>query len=319
VFPPSRLRAEGGQASAEWVGLILVVALLIAGLLALIAPLPLGAPLARALAAKLICAVDLSDSCQAESELVAAYGADLAAEVRDHAPTIVYERGMQAIPVDYRSCRSASCADAASGETVWRSASGESATTFVHVIDCRGDGPPPLAGSSLAPNCSGGRAGNLYLQYWLYYPESATLRGVPGAGGRGYHRDDWEGYHVRIGPHGDASARASSHRGYNYQQSVGNWGSDAAIGPLRSAAEAVGARNHNGWGPETGLVFVSGGSHAGNAKANPLRYSHLTPAGQLALVPLEPAAAGGQQTPRFAISAPWLKLAWRDPEAEETS
>jgi hypothetical protein len=310
--------AERGQASPEWIGLVAVVALCLAILLGLLAPLPAGALLARTLSSKLICAVDLADSCRTVPQLAAAYGDDLAQELRQHAPAIFSEKGMRVLPVDYRSCRSAACADGPGAGTISRSRQGEPATAFVHVVDCRPGTPAPFAGINSPEDCRGARAGNLYLQYWLYYPESATLRGVPVAGGRGYHRDDWEGYQVRIGPHGDASARASSHRGYNYQQGIGNWGSDAAIGPLRSAAEAVGARNHNGWGPETGLVFVSGGSHAGNAKANPLRYSHLTPAGHLALVPLEPAAAGGQQTPRFAISAPWLKLAWRDPEAEGT-
>jgi hypothetical protein len=317
VFQANRCRAERGQASPEWVGLILVVALLIAGLLALLAPVPIGVPLARALAAKLICAVNLSDSCQGEPGLVATYGADLAAEVSDHAPGIVYERGMRALPVDFRSCRSDSCADASPGGTVWRSASGQPATAFVHVVDCRLGASPPFPGGGLAPDCSGPRAGNLYLQYWLYYPESATMRGVPVAGARGHHRDDWEGYQVRIGPRGDVIVRASSHHGYNYQQGIANWGSDAAIAPLRGAAQAVGARSPNGWGPETGLVFVSGGSHAGNAKANALRYSRLTPADRLDLVPLEPVAAGADP-PRFAISPPWLKLVWNDPEAEGT-
>jgi hypothetical protein len=35
--------------------------------------------------------------------------------------------------------------------------------------------------------------------YWLYYPNSATLRHVPVAGIRGFHRDDGESFQVRVG------------------------------------------------------------------------------------------------------------------------
>jgi hypothetical protein len=310
--------AERGQASPEWIGLILLVAVLLAAALAGLGPMPLGISLARAVGARLICAVELAESCRRDPELVAAYGTDLAATVRRHAPGIAYERGMRALPVDYRRCRSTSCADAPPEGAVWRSTSGEPAVAFVHVIDCRPGQPPPFAGRHDRPDCPAPRAGNLYVQYWLYYPNSATLRGVPVAGARGYHRDDWEGYQVRIGPDGEADARASSHHGYNYEQSRGNWGSDAGIAPLRAATEAVGLRNHNGWGKETGSVFISGGSHAGNVKAFPPDYSRFTPARRLALIPLEPVAAGEQRAPAFAIPPPWLKQAWRDPEAEGT-
>jgi hypothetical protein len=287
--------------------------------LAGLGPLPVAASLARTVGARLICAIDLSESCRRDPELVAAYGADLAALLRRHAPGIAYERGMRAMPVDYRHCRSATCAEGADREVIWRSGDGQPATAFVHVIDCRSGEPPPFAGRNARVNCSGSRAGSLYLQYWLYYPDSATLRGVPVLGAKGYHRDDWEGYQVRIGPAGDADARASSHHGYNYEQGSHNWGSDAGIGPLRAATEAVGLRNRNGWGPETGWLFISGGSHAGNVKAFPVRDSRFTPARRLALSPLEPVAAGEQAAPSFAITPPWLKRAWLDPEAEGTS
>jgi hypothetical protein len=128
---------------------------------------------------------------------------------------------------------------------------------------------------------------------------------------------DWESYQVRIGPAGDADARASSHHGYNYEQGSDNWGSDAGVGIVRGATETVGLRNRNGWGPETGAVLISGGSHAGNVKAFP-NTRRLTPPGRLALIPLEPVAAGEQRAPHFAISPPWLKQVWHDPEAEGT-
>jgi hypothetical protein len=302
---------QRGQASPEWLALLLIVALLFTGVLAAVGPLALGLSFAHTLGAKLICAVRLSDACLGDADLVQAYGAELAAAVREHAPEVLYERGMRALPVDYRSCRSPSCSDGASEGLVWRSASGEPATAFVRVIDCRTG-----QAAATAADCSGPRAGGLYLQYWFFYPDSATMRGVPVAGEMGSHADDWESYGVRIGPGGEAEVRASSHHGFNYEQGAQNWGSDAGIGVLNAGAEAVGARPDGGWGPETGALFVSGGSHAGNARALILDYARLTPARRLQLIPLEPLAH--DRGARFAIVPPWAKQVWRDPEAEGT-
>jgi hypothetical protein len=154
-------------------------------------------------------------------------------------------------------------------------------------------------------------------QYWTYYADSATLKGVPVVGHAGFHHDDWEGVQIRIGADGEVAERASAHAGYNYEQGPENWGSDTGIGVLRDASEALGARPGGGWGPETGWLFVSGGSHAGNAKADPRGVERLTPGRRLLLVPLEP-IAGGTEPARFAISPPWRKRVWRDPEAVGT-
>jgi hypothetical protein len=303
---------ERGQASPEWIGLIFLLVALFSAALALLGPLPRALSIARGVGEKIVCAVHLDGNCGGESELESAYGSQLAREVRSHAPSLIYEHGMRALPVDYRSCRAAACADSSRSGVVVRSAAGERATAFVHVIDCR-----RTAGFAAVStqDCSAKRAGNLYLQYWLYYPESATLRGLPVAGPKGYHADDWESVQVRIGAGGGADERASSHHGYNYNQGPQNWGSDAGIGPLSTATKLVGMRSSNGWGPETGLLFVSGGSHAGNAKASVHGYTRVTPARRLDLIPLEALAAGN---PDFAISPPWLKQVWRDPEASGT-
>jgi hypothetical protein len=308
--------AERGQASPEWIGLVAVVALCLAILLGLLAPLPAGALLARTLGSKLICAVDLADSCRTVPQLAAAYGDDLAQELRKHTPAIFSEQGMRVLPVDYRSCRSAACADGPGAGTISRSRQGEPATAFLHIVDCRPGTTAPFAGRNSPEDCRGDRAGNLYLQYWLYYPESATLRGVPVAGSKGYHRDDWESYQVRIGPGGRVDARASSHHGYNYGGGAGSWGSDAGIDPLGAATDAVGLHQRGGWGPETGLIVISGGSHAGSVDSLPC--CRLTPPGQLSLVPLEPLAAGEAPEPHFAIPPPWRKHVWVDPEAGDT-
>jgi len=177
------------------------------------------------------------------------------------------------------------------------------------------DAAPPLA----APDCSGPRAGHLYIQYWLYYADSATLRGVPVAEDEGYHHDDWESVDIRIGAGGNADERASSHHGYNYAQSVANAGSDLGSDALREAAEAVGVRPRGGWGPETHALYVSGGSHAGNASGNLRDVDRIVSGRRVHLVPMEPIAAAEGDSYRFVVTPPWRKRVWRDPEAAGTS
>ncbi|HEY6731965.1 MAG TPA: hypothetical protein VI039_13195 [Solirubrobacterales bacterium] len=109
---------------------------------------------------------------------------------------------------------------------------------------------------------------------------------------------------LRFGPDGAVDQRASSHHGYNYARSIGNWASDAGL------------VSRDGWGPETRLHFVSGGSHAGNATGSP-RILRFTPGRRVHLIPLE--AIAKTSTARFAISSPWLKKVWSDPEALGTS
>lgn len=305
--------AERGQGTVEWIGLLAVVVLLLIGLVAAGVRVP-GAALAQSIASRILCAASLADGCGDEPGLIAAYGTEVGKLVREHMPTILFERGSRAVPVDFRRCRSTACGDGPGRGLVRRSDAGLPVTAFVHVVDCRGG----AAEGSVAEgaDCSGSRAGNLYLQYWTYYADSATLRGIPVVGEKGFHRDDWESVQIRIGPDGKVDQRASSHSGFNHDQGVANWGSDAGIDPLKGVAEAVGARDRNGWGPETHLLLVSGGSHAGNAGGIP-RIDRLTPGRRVHLIPLEPIAA--TSSARFAIVPPWLKQVWRDPEADGTN
>jgi hypothetical protein len=307
------MRSERGQSTVEWVALLLVLALLFGALAAAGVRVP-GASLAQAIASRMLCAVAQADSCGDEPSLIAAYGSEVGELARRHMPTLLFEEGSRAVPVDFRRCRETRCGDGPEHGFVKRSAAGLPVTAFVHVIDCRaGAGEPPAVPGV---DCSGERAGNLYLQYWTYYADSATLRGVPIAGEKGFHRDDWEGVQIRIRPDGGIDERASSHDGYNYRQGIANWGSDAGIGPLKDVAEALGARNENGWGPETGMLLISGGSHAGNADGIP-RFERLTPGTGVHLIPLEPIAE--EDGSGFAILPPWRKRVWRDPEAEGTN
>jgi hypothetical protein len=204
---------------------------------------------------------------------------------------------------------------------VWRSTTGEPVVAFVHVVDCRATGIE--ATRRAGANCAGRRRGNLYLQYWFYYAGSATAEGrvIPDAirdvsaalGTPTHHRDDWESYQVRLRP-GAADARASTHHGYVYDLD-GGW--RPRVGSRPDGSPRVRPPwPKEGWGPETRTVYVSGGSHAGNARAL-RRVARFTPRERLRLIPLEPIAARRPRA-RFAITPPWLKDVWRDPEAEGT-
>lgn len=286
---------ERGQGTVEWVGLVAVVAVLLLGLVTAGVRVP-GADLARAIASRLLCAAALADRCGDEPTLIAAYGSEVGELIREHMPTLFFEHGSRALPVDFRRCRATACADGSARGLVHETDSGLPVTAFVHAIE---------------------RGGYLYIQYWLYYADSATLRGVPIAGPAGFHEDDWEGVQIRIGPDGKVDERASSHHGYNHVQSLANAGSDIGSGPLTAAAEAVGARPRGGWGPETRLLVVSGGSHAGNADGF-LRIDRVVPGRRVHLVPFEPIAEAEGDAYRFAVSPPWRKRVWRDPEATGT-
>jgi hypothetical protein len=306
----------------EWIGLVLLVAVLVLGLLAAAGSRLPGGALARSIAERIICAARFADACGAPSDgLDSAYGAEVAGLVRDHAPRIRYERGMLALPVDYRSCREDACAEGAPTGRIWRSRRGEPVVAFVHVVDCRATA---IARTERAgADCSGGRSGSLYLQYWFYYPGSATAEGrvideairelSSAIGKPSHHPDDWESYQVRIRP-GAADSRASSHHGHVYDLD-GGW--RPRVRSRRDGSVRIRPPwPKEGWGPETRTVYVSGGSHAGNARAL-RRVSRVTPRDRLRLIALEPIARR-RRGDRFAVVAPWLKDVWTDPEAEGT-
>lgn len=295
------MRSERGQGTVEWVGLVLLVSVAMLTLVAAGARVP-GAPLALALADRILCAAALADGCGDEPALIGAYGSDVGRLVRQQMPALTFEQGSRAVPVDFRQCRSSDCGDASGEGLVERTDQGLPLTAFVHVVDCREDAAEET--EAAGADCSGERAGNLYVQYWTYYADSATLRGVPIAGEKGYHADDWESIQFRIGADGSVDQRASSHHGYNYKRNLGNWASDAGIA------------SHDGWGEATHLLLVSGGSHAGSAFAF-AEIDRFTPSSRIHLIPLEPIAAEGGF--EFAVSAPWLKKVWLDPEARGTN
>src|SRR6476646_870064 len=293
--------SERGQGTVEWVGLVALVSLALLAVVAAGARIP-GAPLARAVADRILCATALAGECGDAPALAAAYGAEVGEQARRHMPMLAFERDSRAVPVDFRRCRDSGCGDAGGDGLIAATDAGRPVTAFVHAVDCREDEAKRT--EAAGGDCSGERAGNLYLQYWLYYADSATLRGVPVAGAKGYHADDWESVQIRIRSDGSVVERASSHHGYNSSRRPSNWAYDSGV------------LAHDGWGPETRLLLVAGGSHAGSTIGLE-NTDRFTPGRRVNLIPLEPIAA--ESTASFAISPPWLKRVWRDPEAENTS
>lgn len=311
-----RVIEDRGQSTVEWVGIVFLVGLLMTGLVtAGVTASPLG--LLHSISRQMLCAVALSGSCDREPPLALAYGESAADLIRSNAPDLFFGRDLLGLPVDYRTCRSAYCAEAGREGEIHESEAGEPVTLFTRVFDCRAETVrrDPVA------ECNGDRAGSFYVQYWAYYPESASLRGAPVLEGKGYHPHDWESVQIRIGPDGDVSQRASSHAGHNHDRSFVNWGSDIGWGFLSGAAEKLDLREPGGWGEKTGRYLIAGGSHAGNvAGDDPDNYPSHTPAGFIHLVPLE--TVRGDAIARAArfdpITPPWEKDLWTDPEADGT-
>ena len=303
----------------EWVALIALVSMALGALGWLVGLRLPGLALGHEVAERIVCAVRLTEDCRDEPRLRAAHGAELAAALRDHAPALLYENGMKTLPVDFRSCRSDACAYGPDSGPVTRSEAGERTVAFTHVIDCRAGHVTRT--EAWGGDCFGTRAGNLYLQYWLYYPGSATAEGgtplkgpirrVSAALGHPtFHPDDWEGYQVRVGPNG-SFARATAHHGYSYELNApllpysvtrrgdGSWSLERVPSPV------------NGWGPEGDVYYISGGSHAGTAKAQ-RSVSRTTKDGRLVLIPIE--TLPNRDDYSFAISPPWRKRVYFDPE-----
>jgi hypothetical protein len=331
-----RIRASGerGQASLEWIGVVLLVSLALGALVA-VSPRLDGRSIGGFLAHHVVCAS--TGSCHAaERALERAYGEDMAATVRDLAPNLVYEPGERELPVDWRECRRPRCANAPddlSLDTHVTEARAR-ATAFTHVIR---------------------RGGRLYLQYWLYYPDSNTafagsdrlwerswilprvrdlVAGTPDY--PGFHRDDWEGVFVRLDPDGSTWVRASSH------------------GHFQSCKWRA-CRNE--WIRPTGWVRISRGSHSGHvpfrlaprparptdapripripryipppgSRSRPQRRVPLVPGRNLnerttsseglRLIPLETRERDPYRPLDEDIKPPWRKRAYSDPESNES-
>ena len=150
-----RDRMETGAASVEHVGLVLLIALLvIGGISALVAAPPteearrLGSSLDR----KIRCPARLPDPCW-QDPLTEAYGRPVAGLVRALAPEprpVLGTSDLPLLPVDFRYCRTESCA--VPGERVGLTESNRRVTAFTSVVDRRRS------------------AADVEVTYWLYRP-----------------------------------------------------------------------------------------------------------------------------------------------------
>jgi hypothetical protein len=145
---------ERGSATVEQAGLTALIALLVVGVVAVIAAdggeVPAGRELAGAIGRRIACAPRLPDACRHHA-LVPAYGWPLARLARALAPPPEARTGPSGLPlapVDFRRCRSESCAIAAGPHLT---ASNRRTTAFTELHDHRA-------------------AGWVELVYWLYRP-----------------------------------------------------------------------------------------------------------------------------------------------------
>ncbi len=304
---------ERGQGTVEWTAVLLVVVLALGAAGAAVGMAAPAAGLARAIR----CAV-LAGCHGEDAELEAAYGEDVAGLVRAFAPGFDYEPGTLTLPVDFRSCRAHRCSDAADrrGADVWRSRRGRRATVFTHVLDRRG------------------RGGDLFVQYWLYYPDS-TWNGSAYALGRalrhtptgwlagkaaGHHDDDWESYQLRITSAGEVYARASAHAGYAGRRGWPGLNQLPVEVPVPRGPWPGGGvrlrRRTGAWVAPSGWTHVSRGSHAGFVPAGP-GDDRRTESNGVRLVAIERLDAAALGT-GFAIDPPWRKPVYADPERTDT-
>jgi hypothetical protein len=262
---------------------------------------------------------------QDERAVELAYGEDVAGALRENAPNLVYEPGERELPVDWRHCRQPRCATAPDDPGL-----------DVHVGDGHLGGGRRVRATAFTRVLR--RHGRLYLQYWLYYPDStSTVGNVAGAWNTvsravttreddpkqsypGYHDDDWESYQVRIDRSGQAFARASAHHGYQgckQRECQNQWtrqtgwtrvsrGSHAGHIPLRRHGGAITFSLHDGFG-------TTPRSYSPTYPGVDLHERTTTAAG-LRLLPVE--SLPSDMT--FAISAPWRKEVYRDPASNST-
>jgi hypothetical protein len=318
---------ERGQATIEWVGLVLLAAIALGVAAASVGSVD-GRSFGGFLSHRIVCAVRGS-ACPDGADhqrLVRAYGPADAELARRFAPDIVYEPGERQVPVDYRDCRDPACARAPDDRDldVHTTDSGRRVTVFTRVVH---------------------RGGRTYIQYWFYYPDSnSTVLGADKVwkalstvrvGGRrlvpprypGFHLDDWEGYEVRVDRDGSTAVRATSH------------------GHLQWCKQP---ECRSRWGPRTGWTRVSRGSHSGHipldrtvtgrpggAEGVPglpgvpegrvrVRYRPRIPGVNLhertstsegqRLVPLETLDHGRYRRRAKGVSPPWQKSHYSDPE-----
>ena len=234
-----RLKSTRGQSTIEWVGLITLVAALMAALTAAGIQVP-AVGLAHSVSTRLLCAASLSGSCAGGGSLDEAYGPEVAELVRSGAPAPYVRKGharpagrLPDLPIALVRRRN-------------RGGRGQP-------VHCR------RAGNAFHQGHPRARRQHLHPVLGLLPRERLASRGTAPSGTRA--TTGMTGNQCRSGsiPTG-GQRRASSHAGYNHTRSSVNWGSDLGWGFLTDAAEKVGLREKGGWGDATGRYLIAGGS-----------------------------------------------------------
>ena len=276
--------------------MLLVVALLLVGLVAAGVRVP-GAALAQAVASRILCAASLADGCGDEPALIAAYGTEVGELVRRHMPIDRLRGGvaggagrLPALP-QHRA--------AATGRT----------SGLVHRTDER------LAGDRLRPRRrlpgGGGGATPKPAAPTARAPApaistSSTGPTTPTRPPCAASRSSATRATTRTTGRGSRSASAPTARSTSAPPPTTATTTPAAsptgaptpgIDPLATSPKRSAPAPSNGWGPETHLLLVSGGSHAGNATGIP-HIDRFTPGRRVHLIPLEPIAADSAATLR---------------------
>jgi Flp pilus assembly pilin Flp len=146
--------SQRGSASVEQAGLVALIALLLIAAIAAVAAggkVDAGRLLGGAISRRIACGPRLPDACR-HNPLVPAYGWPLARLARALAPAVEPmpgPGGLPLVPVDFRRCRSESCAVAAGSHLT---TSGRRTTAFTQIADRRRSD------------------GWVELTYWLYRP-----------------------------------------------------------------------------------------------------------------------------------------------------
>jgi hypothetical protein len=139
VMKEARSTNDRGQATVESAALAALIGLLLVAVIALIASggeVKAGRELAGAIGRRLACAPHLPDACHHEA-VVPAYGWPLARLARALAPApepLAAADGLPLVPVDFRRCRSESCAVATGPHLT---ASNRRTTVFTQLLDRR--------------------------------------------------------------------------------------------------------------------------------------------------------------------------------------
>lgn len=148
--------AESGAASVEQIALALVLAAVFATAIAFVTvapPVSSSRELGSLIARRLACVPRHPDAPCGRNPLVLAYGSPVAKAVRMLAPdplAVAAGGGVSLLPVDFRRCRSRSCA--LPGERSGLTASLRRVTLFTQVTDRRRS------------------AGRVEIRYWSYLP-----------------------------------------------------------------------------------------------------------------------------------------------------